>query len=116
MISDRIREARQRKGVSMRQAAIEMGFPYTTYVNYEKGVSEPNSEALVKIAVYYKVSTDYLVGVNKETLGEEAELYDNTIQDDALIILNRNAKKLSPENRKKLLDVARAMFKEEFND
>ena len=37
-------------------------------------------------------------------------------EDENLIILNRNAKKLSPENRKKLLDMARLMFKEEFND
>lgn len=37
-------------------------------------------------------------------------------EDENLIILNRNAKKLSPENRKKLLDMARLMFKEEFKD
>lgn len=65
MISERIQEARKEKGVSMRQAAIDMGFPYTTYVNYEKGVSEPNSEALAKIAVYYQVSADYLVGTDE---------------------------------------------------
>ena len=64
MISERIKEARIKKGVSMRQAATDMGFPYTTYVNYEKGVSEPNSENLVKIAIYYNVSADYLVGVS----------------------------------------------------
>lgn len=37
-------------------------------------------------------------------------------EDENLIILNRNAKKLSPENRKKLLDMAKLMFKEEFED
>ena len=36
--------------------------------------------------------------------------------DENLIILNRNAKKLSPEKRKQLLDMARLMFKEEFDD
>ena len=66
MISERIKEARARKGVSMRQAAIDMNFPYTTYVNYEKGFSEPNSENLVKIAVYYNVSADYLLGRSEE--------------------------------------------------
>ena len=29
---------------------------------------------------------------------------------------NKNAKKLSPENRQKLIDVAKIMFKEEFDD
>jgi transcriptional regulator with XRE-family HTH domain len=37
-------------------------------------------------------------------------------KDDALVILNRNARKLSKEDREKLLDMARLMFKEEFND
>ena len=31
-------------------------------------------------------------------------------------VAHRNAKKLSPENRKKLLDVAKAMFGEEFDE
>lgn len=35
---------------------------------------------------------------------------------DELVILNRNAKKLSPKKQKKLLDMARLMFKEEFDD
>ena len=64
MISNRIKEARLKKGVSMRQAAADMGFPYTTYVNYEKGISEPNSENLVKIALYYNVTADFLIGVS----------------------------------------------------
>lgn len=71
MISERIKEARINKGVSMRQAAADMGFPYTTYVNYEKGVSEPNSENLVKIAVYYNVTADFLVGVSAPEIKEE---------------------------------------------
>lgn len=66
MISDKIRRIREKKGISMRQAALDMGFPYTTYVNYEKNVSEPNSESLVKIAVYYGVSADYLLGVEQK--------------------------------------------------
>lgn len=36
--------------------------------------------------------------------------------DENLVILNKNVKKISPENRQKLLDMARLMFKEEFDD
>ena len=39
-----------------------MEMPYTTYVNYEKGLREPNSEVLIKIAKYFSVSIDYLLG------------------------------------------------------
>ena len=75
MIAEKISEARKKKGVSMRQAAKDMGFPYTTYVNYEKGVSEPNSEALVRIAMYYQVSADYLVGVNERSWDIDARIF-----------------------------------------
>lgn len=85
MISDMIRKTREKKGISMRQAAIDMGFPYTTYVNYEKGISEPNSEALVKIAVYYGVSADYLLEVkqkeNPSPVEDEREAYRNMLSE-----------------------------------
>lgn len=48
--------------MSMKQAAAALGLPYTTYVNYEKGEREPNSETLIMIANYYNVSIDYLIG------------------------------------------------------
>jgi transcriptional regulator with XRE-family HTH domain len=85
MISDMIRKTREKKGISMRQAAIDMGFPYTTYVNYEKGISEPNSEALVKIAVYYGVSADYLLEVKQKEspspVEDEREAYRNMLSE-----------------------------------
>ena len=88
MISDKIRTIREKKGISMRQAALDMGFPYTTYVNYEKNVSEPNSEAIVKIAVYYGVSADYLLGVEQSEQKEcpspvedEREAYRNMLSE-----------------------------------
>lgn len=35
---------------------------------------------------------------------------------EEIVILNRAAKKMTPEQRKKLLDVAKTIFKEEFDD
>ncbi len=59
---NRIKELRMQKGISMRQAAEDLGIPYTTYVNYEKGFREPNSEVLIKLANYFSVTIDYLLG------------------------------------------------------
>lgn len=59
---DRLRELRYEAGKTMRQTAEEIGIPYTTYVSYEKGAREPNSEMLVKIAEYYCTTVDYLLG------------------------------------------------------
>lgn len=59
---DRIRELREEKGISMREAAKRLHMPYTTYVNYEKGLREPSSEVLIALARFFNVTIDYLVG------------------------------------------------------
>lgn len=46
----------------MKEAARLLGMPYTTYVNYEKGLREPMSEVLIQIADFYGVTIDYLIG------------------------------------------------------
>lgn len=61
-----IKSLRTENNLSMAQAARELDIPYTTYVNYEKGEREPNSEMLVKIATYFDVSVDYLIGRSKD--------------------------------------------------
>lgn len=59
---NRMQQLRMNQGISMKQAAAALGMPYTTYVNYEKGAREPSSEVLIRIAQYYGVSVDYLLG------------------------------------------------------
>ena len=58
----RIRELRLKRKASMKQVSLELGIAYTSYVNYEKGYREPNSEMLVRFADYFGVSVDYLIG------------------------------------------------------
>lgn len=70
IILNRIAELRQKRDVSMMQAAKELNIPYTTYVNYEKGDREPNSEMLIKLADYFGVSVDYLIGRSDEMVDE----------------------------------------------
>lgn len=57
-----IQELRKDKGINMREAARLLQMPYTTYVNYEKGLREPTSEVLIQIADFYGTTIDYLVG------------------------------------------------------
>lgn len=59
---NRIAILRKIRGLSMRAVAVELGIPYTTYVNYEKGFREPNSEMLMRLADFFDVSIDYLIG------------------------------------------------------
>ena len=58
----RIKELRLERNQNMRQTAIELDIPYTTYISYEKGDREPNSETLIILADYFNCSIDYLIG------------------------------------------------------
>nr|DAI55414.1 MAG TPA: helix-turn-helix domain protein [Inoviridae sp.] len=48
------------------QIAIILSVKQNTYSNWENGTRNPSLEMLVKIADYYKTSTDYLLGRYKE--------------------------------------------------
>lgn len=63
MISERLKQLRENKGYNMRQMAAALNLPYTTYVNYEKGEREPNSEQLILFSKYFDVSIDYIIGI-----------------------------------------------------
>jgi len=65
---NRIPELRKERGISMKQAAEQLGMPYTTYVNYEKGVRQPNSETLIDLATFYNTSIDYMLGKSNDRL------------------------------------------------
>lgn len=103
---EKLKELRKEKGISLKELGAEMGVAESTMSLYENGKRQPDYETLLKLAEYFGVTVDYLLRGNndEERLPEE------------LVILNRNAKKMSPENRKKLLEMARVMFKEDFNE
>lgn len=53
---------RKEKGISQCQAAKELGISQALMSHYENGVRECSLEFVVKIADYYSVSCDYLLG------------------------------------------------------
>lgn len=62
----RIREVREKAGKTMKDVAKELGIKYTTYISYDNGTYEPNSNVLIAMAKYFNVSTDYLVGASDD--------------------------------------------------
>lgn len=59
---NRIRELRKQKGVSQKELSIELSLSQPTVCAWEKGVKEPSSKSALKLADYFGVSMDYLLG------------------------------------------------------
>ena len=49
---------------TQQELANEIGISRNTLVRYESGISKPDSEMLFRIAEYFQVSLDYLLGLN----------------------------------------------------
>lgn len=60
---DILKKLRKSRGFStMQELCTATGMNFSTYQNYESGKRIPTADILVKLADFYGVSTDYLLG------------------------------------------------------
>lgn len=62
IFQERLIEQRKLNNVTQRQLANYLQIAQPSYIRYENGKAEPTLENLVKIADYFDVSVDYLLG------------------------------------------------------
>lgn len=104
----RLRNLRERMGLSQTAAAKKMGIVRTTYSNYEAGNREPDVETIKKMSEFFEVSTDYLLG-NDESQTKDSRtgfLSDNQVLEAAKIF-----SKLTQDEKDNLLNYMRNMSK-----
>lgn len=61
---ERLKQLRQKKGLTQQEIADLVHVNRVTYTNWEKGKREPSFENLVKLASILGTSTDYLLGTS----------------------------------------------------
>ena len=82
----KLREFRKRKNLTQEEMSKILNLGSTTYKNYENKITEPSIDTLVKLADYFHISLDELVGrptenVNLNALSEnEAYLIRKILQ------------------------------------
>ena len=57
-----LKELRIEHEVKQKEVAESLGISKTCYAGYEQGYREPDMEMLVKLADYFEVTVDYLLG------------------------------------------------------
>lgn len=60
-----ISELRKSRGISQKQAAIDLGVSQALLSHYEKGIRECGLDFLIKLSQYYDVTCDELLGVKR---------------------------------------------------
>ena len=62
---ERLKELRNENGISQTKLAEDLGVTQVCICKYESGQREPDIATIIKISKYFKVSTDYLLGVEE---------------------------------------------------
>lgn len=62
IFTERLKELRLKKGLTQTELGEKVGVTKQTIINYEKGITEPSFENLIKLADLLEVSLDWLFG------------------------------------------------------
>lgn len=65
MLAQRIKELRKARKISQVELGTALGVTKQCVSNWENDNIQPSIEMLVKIATFFEVSTDYLLGLEK---------------------------------------------------
>lgn len=98
----RFKQLCKERGITQKQALIDMGFHRNACQSWSEG--KPSAETLLKIAEYFGISTDEVLGVETK---KTASLSGSGNEDEFMQLLSM----LSPEERDRELAYLRDLVK-----
>lgn len=106
MLQDNLKKLREERGLTKRELCVKTGISERAYLTYEFGEREPKISVVQKLADFYNVSIDYLLG--RPDAKEPADPIDKLMTVDEMEKdLLREWLSLDEASRKSFLDVLR---------
>ena len=101
--AERLRTLRKNKGVTQKQLSVSINVTERAVVGYESGKMKPSFDAIIALADYFNVSTDYLLGrtnnPNLHFVGENPPIASKEFLDNIILDTRQNHReKLSKLN------------------
>jgi transcriptional regulator with XRE-family HTH domain len=117
----RLKEIRESRGLSQRQAALGLNLSPTVYNRYENGTREPSSIVLLAMADYFGVTVDELLGREPETERKPEdediwELREQLRRDPEMRVLFSAASTATPEHLRAAAAMLKALKGDDFHD
>ena len=106
MIGDTLKRLRMKKGLTSEELCSKIGIKGGSYRNYERNDRKPDYDTLVKLADFYGVTTDYLLG-RPDAKEPAAPIASLPTVDEMEKDLFREWLDLDEASRKAFLDVLR---------
>ncbi len=107
-----IRDLREDRDIKQKTIAEYLGVSQQSYSNYENGHREIPIWAVTKLAKYYQVSIDYLLGAEEGYAGS-TNLNGKYLGDVTMHDVIYDIQKLNPQNRRDLLKFIRFLKQSE---
>ncbi len=101
---------RKERGLSQKQAALELGISQALLSHYEKGIRECGLDFVIHIADYYNVSCDYLLGRTPDRAGATIKIDDIPETPDSPHDDESKSNNLVSLNRKLILNSVNIMY------
>ena len=106
-----LKTRRKELGLTMKEVAKAVGVSEATVSRWESGnIANMGSDKIYALSKVLKISPAEIMGI------DDTNNTNNESEDEKIAILNRNAKKLTPEQRQQLIDMAKILFREDWND
>lgn len=97
--AERLRHLRQSFNMTQEQSANILGISRGMLSNYELGTREPDLSTLLKLAIHYETTVDYLLGRTQnpsyKDIGKFDSYYFNEIVHNAMLLTDESQKKLA---------------------
>ena len=103
--AQRLRELRKGNNISQKKLSNYLNFGYTAIANYDSGINQPSLDTVKKIAQYFNVTVDYLIGASDYPRREQ----DITEKEAELLGIFR---KINDDEKDALLKIVNLMFRE----
>ena len=88
MIADRIKSLRENQNKTQSELAKQLGITRSSVNAWEMGISVPSTQYVVELAHIFKVSTDYLLGVDTTSSISVAGLSEKDVEIINTLILH----------------------------
>ena len=113
LFSKRLRILRKGKQLTQAQLGALLNLENST-ISSERNIIMPSSDVLLKIAKYFNVSVDYLIGNTDEMHGQKEKSIDEIMQDVEVLFYN-SGRDLNDDKKRMLSRIIKAALDDEDN-
>ncbi len=92
MLAENLKVLRKQKGFSQEELAVRVNVVRQTVSKWEKGLSVPDADTVIKLAEVFGVSVSELLGEEVKDIGEKLEVAEQLSKLNALLAIQMQRK------------------------